>query len=453
MVFPTKLARWRSPSPPTTLWDIYDRQMYNDDLGYPIWNPCLSDDRPSLSLGSVVYKDYATVELFSTVHCADEQPHAPPDHTPYHYQRCLDLLKMENRTFILGPSFSSQGQDVELLGGEDNLYSIKFRSSSDQGSLLMLQPPAMNKSIVSQGTLKPLMREHFDSWLELANTRLQLGLKDEDLHYVAFLTNTFTWAIGSVHGEQYAARDGLIIGDFDRYEWSKMIVRIGDHDLEGPNFRWGGSHTVLPDKDVARMAEGEKSPAIPGHPLFMSFFKMKRRLFRRVPYNIKAGAGPHTISRGGDDDDEDNGSCSFAQLSEDSEDSDSMRSKTFDPVGPVLDYILENSEAEVAIASSAAVPMLFRGIGIPDDIRAALQELKPPIVVDEQGTGLRIRPSTSEADVTYSLRSETVEDKELFTSCAFTFSTCRRWYKDTAQSHRCFRLHPVMCGQGAPRCV
>ncbi|TFK80598.1 hypothetical protein K466DRAFT_605198 [Polyporus arcularius HHB13444] len=123
--------------------------------------------------------------------------------------------------------------------------------------------------------------------------------------------------------------------------------------------------------------------------IFIRYYKMKRRLLR-LPKVIKAAAGPHVLPGGEPDGD------SPALLAEVYGDGDdemevdieqvSGRTKIVDPVNNLLDYILEHSHADLAIASDGDVRALFQGI--PRDMKAALSLLSPvelAVVVDEHG--------------------------------------------------------------------
>ncbi|KAH9919630.1 uncharacterized protein B0H18DRAFT_957451 [Fomitopsis serialis] len=77
---------------------------------------------------------------------------------------------------------------------------------------------------------------------------------------------------------------------------------------------------------------------------------------------------------------------------EDESDGNTDRSKPYDPVVFILDYILKNSEANVAIASDFDLIRLCKGrtddeYPIPDDIPKFLEETKPPVNVTEDGLG------------------------------------------------------------------
>ena len=45
----------------------------------------------------------------------------------------------------------------------------------------MLDPSGISHDILSRSTIARYMRAHFERWMEFANSRFGLGLKDEEL--------------------------------------------------------------------------------------------------------------------------------------------------------------------------------------------------------------------------------------------------------------------------------
>ncbi|EED78833.1 hypothetical WD-repeat protein [Postia placenta Mad-698-R] len=111
--------------------------------------------------------------------------------------------------------------------------------------------------------------------------------------------------------------------------------------------------------------------------IFMHYYKMKKRL-RIFPTILKAAAEPKDPDTGPPDDDND---FEIEQVP--------SSAKPYDPVGEVLDYILEHApEATSAIASDFDLRLLCKDNDIPDDIPTFLQESQPQIEVNENGLGM-----------------------------------------------------------------
>ncbi|RPD61302.1 hypothetical protein L227DRAFT_64958 [Lentinus tigrinus ALCF2SS1-6] len=108
---------------------------------------------------------------------------------------------------------------------------------------------------------------------------------------------------------------------------------------------------------------------------------------------------------------------------------ESGRSTIVDPVNELLDYILEYSDADVAVASDKDVDALF------NDTRAALCDLSPKVVVDEHGAG-RICLEPSSSDFVRDVQASNGDPGERFgqvTSCCSDTTTT-----DTNQIDRFF---------------
>ena len=73
---------------------------------------------------------------------------------------------------------TSGGLPVEAGAG------FKFVCKSDMGAILVLEPPGITTYIQSKRRIVTYMRDHFDSWMELANSRFELDLREQDLLFV-----------------------------------------------------------------------------------------------------------------------------------------------------------------------------------------------------------------------------------------------------------------------------
>nr|VWO97615.1 Transcriptional repressor rco-1 [Ganoderma boninense] len=67
----------------------------------------------------------------------------------------------------------------------------------------------------------------------------------------------------------------------------------------------------------------------------------------------------------------------------------------FDPVGVLMDYMLATTQAEYAVAEFKDILAIFGTTGIPDDIMAGLEAIRPPIEVDEDGVATVIVDTTT----------------------------------------------------------
>ncbi|KAI0651005.1 hypothetical protein C8Q79DRAFT_930893 [Trametes meyenii] len=159
--------------------------------------------------------------------------------------------------------------------------------------------------------------------------------------------------------------------------------------------REGDTHstpsTLDPSEDssqVTNAAQADSTTEKYDQCLFFHYFKTKRRL-RVGRLEIIAGAGPHQLPPNGD-----HPAPSPAVLVDDGSRPDALQetdsgasTSPYDPVNFLLDYILQNSEAEVAIASTMDLYALFKDQEFPEDVCSALIALRPAVDADAHGVG------------------------------------------------------------------
>ncbi|TBU28365.1 hypothetical protein BD311DRAFT_327424 [Dichomitus squalens] len=121
--------------------------------------------------------------------------------------------------------------------------------------------------------------------------------------------------------------------------------------------------------------------------IFIHYFAVKKRMFfQRI---VRAAAGPHQLPpRAPGPDSADPAIQKNTRDSAGSSQRPSIPGRpSYDPVGHLLDYILERSDADMAIASDVDLIAIFSTSGIPDDITTGLAHRRPFIEVDEHGVG------------------------------------------------------------------
>ncbi|KAH9934535.1 WD40 repeat-like protein [Epithele typhae] len=364
-------------SNPPPSWHIYGKEMMKLGLGVPLWDPEPDKGKP-ITYGSVLWEGEATMgrymQLFNAALDDEDGNDVPTDHEKLDVSMIFGPRPTIHNHLLYSKSIHDQEHKAVVGAGSGAVFpaeagaGYKFVCKSDTGAVLLLQPPAITTHVQSKRRMVTYMRKHFDRWLELANAKHDMDLKETDLFFVSGTTATTKWAVAAFQNSSYREKEGHVFCNIDAFVRSEIAIRFIDESLRNPDFNFGPQNSDSSGMTVLRPG----GDPVPDQVVFMHYYKMRRRLFwmRR----IEAAAGFHEIVEGEDDDDE-------------MRPSSPRQSINYDPVEPLLDYILENSVADVAIACDRDLIVIFQSTGIPDDIAAALLQAKPPIDVDENGLG------------------------------------------------------------------
>lgn len=236
--------------------------------------------------------------------------------------------------------------------------NVKFQCTQDKGALLLLSPRGEETFIESKRHIVTYMREHLDSWEDLANSVLGLELLREDIFFVCGVTKTSRWGVAAFSGTQRNAQ-GTVSCDFGALGSANININIAQTSLPGSWYRSGpprvrGSPTLnfapppaavpympygasptqpafgagsstsvssygtavapstasFPAYGTQTMPPGMTVPSVPqaahGVPekadqcIFFHYYKAKRRFF--LFERMEAGAGPHELPPKADDD-------------------------------------------------------------------------------------------------------------------------------------------------------
>lgn len=323
-------------SPP---WDIYAKQMFHHGYGYPLWVPDPAPGTPSVEIGDVGWRmEGAFHPLFNTMKQLDEpQPRGdvPLDYVPFPKDKAIfDGPRMRiSQSVLFGRSLqcldatagvSAGNTTTELVhrvtSSYHHLFWNRYRSSAriklqftctdDYGAALMLAPSGVSQTIMCRNLIARYMRTHFDRWLEFANSRFEIGLKDEELIFVCGTTKTSRWGVAAFHGD-YRAKDGSIAANIGSLASIEFKLRVENATFQSSYFRSGppeypiGTSSPVGTSDERQVAQdGEALDQC----LFMHYYKMKRRIL--LPdFPMQAAAGPRDPAP---DDSRDAGTGSYA---------------------------------------------------------------------------------------------------------------------------------------------
>ncbi len=185
--------------------------------------------------------------------------------------------------------------------------SIHFECRDDYGAVLLLHPLGVSHAIKSHNLISRYMRQHFERWLEFANSRFELGLKDEELIFVCGTIKTSRWGVAAFHGD-YREKSGSITGNMSSLASVDFSLRVADAQLQSAYYRAGPPRYRLGPAMPMAISEGEVAGAGTAGDqdkadqcIFVHYYKMKRRMFV-LQFPIRAAASPRDLSEDHEDD-------------------------------------------------------------------------------------------------------------------------------------------------------
>ncbi|THH02772.1 hypothetical protein EW026_g167 [Hermanssonia centrifuga] len=372
--------------------DIYASQLSHHGEGHPLWSP-----EPSkfgeVEIGDVGFiQDGAFFRLFN-VTVAKNHPlneHGVPD----------DFVKLELNSLLHnvidhhldeGPlsSRSVTTTSIRVGAGAEGgpnagaIVSYEFQCTEEQGAMLILKDTARKEIMFNNNTWKKYIRVYHASWVRYARDVRDHDLQPEDIILVRGWIKTTKWTVAAFS----ASQTGRVVsakGRIDPFASAGCELSfIGKtimpaRSRSGPR-RSAVSCTQLPE--CATSGTGGSSGLDKfDQCVFLFYWKTKHRRF--IPMRIYA-AGEDDESYE-DEDEDDHGSLTFDIEDESARKTDDVPPLPApDPLSCVLDYILENSNAEVAIVKEDDAMEILKGDGYPADFSAYLRHKRPCVSVDE----------------------------------------------------------------------
>ncbi|KAH9919591.1 uncharacterized protein B0H18DRAFT_1027020 [Fomitopsis serialis] len=357
-------------SPAAIASDVYAKQLLKLALGYPMWDPEPKHGQGDILIGDVGYiVQGGFYRLFNATREAEDsiQIAVPPN-----FKKLLlgpVPIASSNNVIDRGPLFSPTVRRIEVGGGAGS-GALRCECTDKHGAL---------RQLVQQNRLVArYMKENIDAWHDWATSdEVDLPIAIEDILLVRGWVKTSRWAVvafldDSRHTKLTFSGDlGVPVSNAFRIETQRETTTATCLPRIGPE-RFPRTNTTEPLGPYQLPHVQEQYPS--DQCVFLHYFKMAKRLL--LPSKIAAAAEPRDPSV-----DRDPGDSPTAKQT-------SSRVKPYDPVKFVLDYILEHSDAAVAVASDID---LICGNSveypIPDDIPRFLEEVQPPIEVTEDGLG------------------------------------------------------------------
>ncbi|CCM01525.1 uncharacterized protein FIBRA_03581 [Fibroporia radiculosa] len=261
--------------------------------------------------------------------------------------------------------------------------------------------------------------KNYNDWYRLTTTRIGLTVDKGDIVFISGWVKASEWLIGTIVSGGHSA---------------KLSIQAGTDSVANASFSISGTETharcwierrsaysTKPEIDDAalghdighdvgnrkrqkktkkgkqRAEEATPTPVL-NQCIFMHYYKVRRRFL--IPQVIRAAAGPSELPWSPRDDGDDSDGAWAMETSEDSLEMVPAVEASYDPVCDVLDYILDNSTAQVAIANTMNVAELqdsaaIRGM-VEGNVRRILDYLRPTIVFKQ--TGVEMLSFTGKVD-------------------------------------------------------
>ncbi|KAK7690499.1 hypothetical protein QCA50_005597 [Cerrena zonata] len=226
-------------------------------------------------------------------------------------------------------------------------YPATVQHPKEKWAFLMAQFPARRRYIKPNDLIHPYIIAYRESWFTLSWQKHH-RLHRDDFIFVSGQVETRAWALGiSQRKESVFTLEG---------ELTEKAVRF---ENEFPNDDCDAR--AGPDRPEIRDNLGKMMRYNPfqDQSIFLNFFKARTRLIG--PAKISAMSGPPSFSENQDHD---------------------VNTSMTSIIDPALEYILEVSECEVAVAGDIEIYHLLQELPWPDDLSTFLHELSPKVVCE-----------------------------------------------------------------------
>ncbi|KAI0337366.1 WD40 repeat-like protein, partial [Trametopsis cervina] len=353
--------------------EVYASQLENLEKGYALWFPEGYNDSDEIGIGDVGYIKRGTfVEVFKARYTFDDthnernvqEERVPPLHQPIPKEALKKVLVREQ---YMKPDLDLPG----LAGGRVG-YSLTFREK--RGAWLYIPQTGIETATETSYGLIEYMKKHHDHWYDhvAGSGPLHLDIGRSDLIMIQGFVKTPAFAMA-------AARSG-------------STSHSGTAEANAVTFASLSLHVEysLAQQSGMETREPELDDSYHRWPIFIRYLQVRWRI-PGIHTSIKlvAGAGPHELPK----DPDAGGQGGPAVRAEEDHyeyeiESNLPETSAHSWVDILLDYLLENSDAAMAIASHGDVYSLFPEGSPPEDFRVYLDLIRPKIRVDSDNAAM-----------------------------------------------------------------
>ncbi|EKM58706.1 uncharacterized protein PHACADRAFT_193823 [Phanerochaete carnosa HHB-10118-sp] len=412
---------------------VYAQQLISCGLGLPLWQP----EPPTFGIPEIgdagFIQNGCFYRLFNALKPADDplNSRGVPDG--------FELVNFDETEFIhplcnslpAGALYNNSSVHCDSQAGVEvnGLLQLSycFTCYNKRAAMAVVADPATSTATLNNQSLPTYMANNYESWYNFASDRGH-ALRRGDIYLVrGHVRASNRWAIASCESSERGHRISFsaeaLYFTSPRFNWSHTSSdNVGMRQRRGPG------------RAGSNVAEGPP-PQVLDQTMFISYYKLKLRLwkFKHIV------SGVNSKDSGGNDDDPSTGmlvrrhrtppsnSASHDAHRNAETGSGSQRSNTssasgkgktkakvyafegepdsrivddgseeevqfYDPLDYLLDYILEHSDAQAAIASHDDLYTVCDLSNWPEDIAAHICQVQPKIYIGEGGLGQLFPP-------------------------------------------------------------
>ena len=166
--------------------------------------------------------------------------------------------------------------------------AFRFRASSESIALLQLLPPAATRKIDAKALVVRYLQQHHKGWVDFAHSE-GFDVDSDNLVFVYGTTKTAACVTAAYRGVSQDM-EGSVAGTLGPLAGARISVALGSRVQSGGYQR--PAPTTIAASDNAD-SENFDSLTIRKQCIFFNYYKVKRRLFKRVV--MQAAAGPHEL--------------------------------------------------------------------------------------------------------------------------------------------------------------
>ncbi|TFK49030.1 hypothetical protein OE88DRAFT_456372 [Heliocybe sulcata] len=364
-------------------WDTYGSQLACLNYGRATWeaDPKANGEDYAVQVGDVGYMRNGGFHRLFNILQSQEHPWNQSLGVPEGF----DPLKTTGKVVFArsplkaGPlhshsvrHISASGQITSPTGSPVSPSgNFSFACSRELGAALVLLDQAYRSDVLSTELFEEYFLANYESWLAFAR-HLKRGISLDDLILVTGRDVTRGWAMAVFSQAETKGKGGIGID-----------TALGVSATFGMEFGWkteGIVHSHSGPQPVEPPSPNGKGKALDiplqhkswDQCVFLRGYCLRRRNIL-APRRLKAAAGPSDLGSGD--------RAPLGMLMTLSGESVHSQSADYNPLSPILDYILENSEVEVALAHDDDLYSFVRDTSEPDEVRRAIEANAPKIII------------------------------------------------------------------------